>query len=149
MGSGTVTKEIRGLPTASDEETLVERYVEPPLEYGYFLDANPTIPAVHIQTPIALAREPVEKKAKQAVVVKLNHVLWAACKDYQSSTETRIDGVWRGVFTYFFCKALRRAGVVITRRRLDCLVSADISKKYNQIPQLEGTKESIDQKVFT
>jgi hypothetical protein len=54
------------------------------------------------------------------------------------------------VFTYNFCKALRGAGVTITRRRLDAQVTVNIrGMGYGQVPQLEGTTTSLGQKVFT
>jgi len=84
------------------------------------------------------------------IVPRLNHVLWAGCRDYQTSAESPTDGTVRGAFTYRFCKALRRAGKDITRRKLDSLVSADLRRDhFDQVPQLEGTSGVIDEKVFT
>jgi len=86
---------------------------------------------------------------RDAVVVPgLNHVLWAGCRDNQTSAETLIGGVYRGVFTYNFCKVLRGAGVSITRRRLDAQVTVNV-RGYGQVPQLEGAKASLAEKVFT
>ncbi len=80
----------------------------------------------------------------------MNHELWAGCRDYQTSAEASIGGVFRGAFTYYYCQALRRAGVGITRRRLDSLVSADLARNgYSQVPQVEGNKPSLDERVFT
>lgn len=144
--SGTATREMLALAAASDEQTVTYRYIEPPVDYGYFLDADPTIPLRGILKRTAAEGEAAER---ETVVVQLNHVLWAGCRDYQTSAEAPVGGVWRGVFTYCYCTVLRRAGVGITRHRLDCLVSADIKKMgYGQVPQLEGTRESIGQKVF-
>ena len=80
----------------------------------------------------------------------MNHVLWAGCRNNQTSAEASIGGSFRGAFTYYYCQALRRAGVSITRRRLDSLVSADLAKNgYSQVPQLEGNGTALGQKVFT
>ena len=75
-------------------------------------------------------------------------MLWAGCKDFQTSAEVDIEGKRRGVFTYHFCKILRRAGLGITRRKLDAQVTFHV-KPYGQDPQLEGDDKSLDEKVFT
>jgi hypothetical protein len=141
--SGSGTRELGAIAAAPDEEQVTYRYIDPPLDYGFFLDSDPAIPLFGIMKP--------EPGNRELVIVKgLNHVLWAGCRDYQTSAEAPIRGVWRGVFTYNFCKALRRAGVGVTRKKLDTLVCADVSRMgYSQVPQLEGTKKSLAEKVFT
>lgn len=140
--SGTGTRELSILAEAPEELSLTPRYVEPPVDVGFFLDANPSIPVRGIFKPSTGEKEAVE-------VPGLNHVLWAGCRSNQTSSEGSIQGVYRGVFTYTFCKALRRAGTSIARKRLDAIVSADIKKLgYAQIPQLEGTRSSLGEKVF-
>lgn len=143
--SGTGTKELAALATVPEEQSVAYRYVEPPIDWGYFLEADPTLPQRGLFKPDAAAG------AKEAVIVPgLNHVLWAGCRDNQTSAEAPIGGVMRGAFTYCFCQAVRRAGATVTRRRLDGLVSADLRRMgYSQVPQLEGTKASISEKVFT
>lgn len=143
--SGTGTRELAALTTVPEEQAVAYRYVEPPVDWGYFLEADPTLPRRGI------FKSNDATGLRQAVVVpKLNHVLWAGCRDNQTSAEAPVGGVWRGAFTYCFCQALRRAGTTITRRRLDALVSADLSKMgHSQVPQLEGAKTSLTQKVFT
>ncbi len=141
--SGSGTRELGAIAAAPEEQQVTYRYIEPPLDYGFFLDSNPTIPLKGILKPQAGEREVV-------LVPGLNHVLWAGCRDNQTSAEATIGGVVRGVFSYTFCKALRRAGVGITRSRLDALVGADIRRLgYSQVPQLEGTRASIIERVFT
>lgn len=148
--SGSGTREIAALTRDGDEQIIAYRYIEPPVDWGYFIDANPGLPVRPIMRP-----ETPEQNGgaltRQAVAVSgMNHVLWAGCRDYQTSAEASIGGSFRGAFTYYYCQALRKAGVGITRRRLDSLVSADLAKNgYAQVPQLEGTKASLDQKVFT
>ncbi len=120
------------------------RYVEPPLDWGFFLDANPTLP-----------RRGILKKGageKEAVIAPgLNHVLWAGCRDYETSAELPIGGTPRGAFTYAFCKCLRGAGATVTRSKLDALVSTYLNQQLHvgQHPQLEGTKASLAEKAFT
>ena len=61
-----------------------------------------------------------------------------------------IAGIWRGVFSYNYCKALRGAGLSITRRRLDAQISVNVrGMGYSQVGQLEGTSDSLGEKVFT
>jgi hypothetical protein len=80
----------------------------------------------------------------------LNHVLWAACRDAQTSAEALIGGTYRGVYTYALCKTLKGTGLSITRRKLDALVCMNVkSLGFSQGPQVEGTKVSLDEKVFT
>lgn len=141
--SGTGTREMVAQAAAPQEEKVTYRYIEPPLDYGYFLDADPTIPLRGILKPAAGEKEIV-------VVPGLNHVLWAGCRDYETSGEGIVGGAVRGFFTYCFCTVLRRAGAGITRGRVDGLVSADLKKMgVQQHPQLEGNKKSIGEKVFT
>lgn len=144
--SGTGTREMVTRDTEGEEQVLVFRYIESPLDWGSeFLSMYPELPLRGI-----LRAEPSEGEKETVLVPGLNHVLWAGCRNYQTSAETTLDGTVRGVFTYCFCKTLRRAGMTITRRRLDSLVSAYINKLgYKQVPQLEGARDSLDQKVFT
>lgn len=143
--SGTGTRELAALAATTAEDTVAYRYVEPPIDWGFFLDADPTLPVRGLLKPES------KPGARDAVVVAgLNHVLWAGCRDNQTSAEALIGGVYRGVFTYNFCKALRGAGVSITRRRLDAQVTVNVrGMGYSQVPQLEGTAASLGEKVFT
>lgn len=141
--SGTGTRDLAALSSAPSDQQVSYRYIEPPLDYGFFLDSDPRIPKRGILKP---------KSGEKGVVIVagLNHVLWAGCRDNQTSAETVIGGVSRGVFTYCYCRALRGAGVAITRNRLDALVCADIRRMgFVQVPQLEGTPASMAERVFT
>ncbi|MFA6063689.1 MAG: caspase family protein [Gallionella sp.] len=122
---------------------VTARYIEPPLDVGFFIDAEPSLPVRGL-----LRRREAGKDA--VAVVGLNHVLWAGCRDNQTSAETNIGGAIRGVFTYHFCKALRGAGLSVTRRRLDAQISVNIrAMGQAQVPQLEGTAASLGERVFT
>ena len=141
--SGSGTREMAALAVASPEEQVTCRFIEPPLDYGYFLDADPMIPLRGILKPACGEKEIV-------VVPGLNHVLWAGCRDNETAGEGNVGGVIRGYFTYCFCKVLRRACAGITRRRVDGLVAADLRRMgVRQRPQLEGTVASINERVFT
>ncbi len=141
--SGSATR--AALEAVPEEQVLVSRYIEPPIDWGFFVDAEPSLPVRGL-----LKSRAAEVKKTAVVEPGLNHVLWAGCRDNQTSAETLIGGVYRGVFTYHFCKALRGAGTGITRKRLDAQVSTNIrGAGYSQIPQLEGNKASLIEKVFT
>ncbi|MDD5759248.1 MAG: caspase family protein [Desulfobulbaceae bacterium] len=141
--SGSATRAT--LDPAPEEQVLVSRYIEPPIDWGFFVDAEPSLPVRGL-----LKSRASEVKKAAVEEAGLNHVLWAGCRDNQTSAETLIGGVYRGVFTYHFCKALRGAGVGITRKRLDAQVSTNIrGAGYSQIPQLEGSKASLVEMVFT
>jgi hypothetical protein len=136
--SGTVT---RGQSLDTEAHGTI-RFAEPLLDYGFFLDADPNIPVQGILKPRAGEKVPV--------LTSINHVLWAACRDNQTSSEDAIEGKRQGVFTYCFCKALRAYGSGVTRVKLDGLVGQCVKKMgYPQVPQLEGTKKSLTEKVFT
>lgn len=141
--SGTGTRELDAIGLAPEANSIAYRFIDPPPDYGLFLDEDPTIPLKGFLKSTKEERELV-------VVPGLNHVLWASCRDYQTCAETPIGGNWRGVFTYCYCKALRRAGTGITRRKLDSLVTGYVKKLgYSQVLQLEGTERLIDAGVFT
>lgn len=143
--SGTGTRALQALDFLPEEERITYRYLEPPLDYGFFLDANPDLPAKRFarwNSLGATTRDAVE-------VPNLNHVLWAGCRDNQTSAEKKINSVYRGVHTYCFCQCLRRLGLGITRRQLDkALTLAVKNQGVSQIPQTEGSKKSLGEKVF-
>jgi len=141
--SGTGTRELNALAAVPEEQSVTYRFVEPPLDYAYLVEANPTIPVKRLLKPASGEKEIV-------LVPGLNHVLWAGCRDNETSGEGSVGGMIRGFFTYCFCKVLRTAGPGITRRRVDGLVAVEISSiGASQHPQLEGTKVFIGEKVFT
>jgi hypothetical protein len=144
--SGTGTRELEILAEAPALESIAYRYVEPPLDDAFFLDvvdSNPEAKRRGLLKGTATEREAV-------IVPGLNHVLWGGCRDYQTSAELAIGGVIRGAFTYSFCKCLRGAGPTIPRAKLDAQVSSYIRRMgLSQVPQLEGTRGSIGEKVFT
>ncbi len=147
--SGSGTREAIALSGLGDEDYVAYRYVEPPIDWGFFLEANPGLPAKGLMR-WTRAAPAAELATRQAVVVpNLNHCLWAGCRDNQTSAEANIGGVFRGVFTYCFCRNLRSVGTTVTRRRLDSLISTNISAMhYAQVPQLEGTNASLGERVF-
>ena len=143
--SGTATRAGSDMAAMPSEARIAYRYLEPPVDWGFFLDADPSL------AQRGFLRGRPKEGARDAVLVPgLNHVLWSGCRDNQTSAEAMIAGVWRGVFSYNYCKALRGAGLSITRRRLDAQISVNVrGMGYSQVGQLEGTSDSLGEKVFT
>lgn len=138
-GSATRGSDTLTLPAA--DQNLTVRFVEPPVDHSLYFDANPMLPSKGILRSTS---------TRQAVAVPgMNHVLWAACRDNQTSAETLIGGTYRGIFSYCFFRALRRAGLGVPRRQLDALVSSAVARMgYTQVPQLEGNAAEIGQPIF-
>jgi metacaspase-1 len=66
------------------------------------------------------------------------HVLFAGCKDNQTSADAFIGGTYNGAFTYYFCKHLRDVQGAISRAELLKRLRASLKhENYSQIPQLE------------
>ena len=151
--SGTGTRELAALSNVNvpEENTITIRYVEPPIDFGFFLGDPTLLTRRFLKTSPELIHVPADAKARVPVVVPtLNHVLWSGCKDNQTSGEGSIDGVVRGFFTYCFCKSLRAKNGDVKRRDLDKMVATCLrSIGAGQIPQLEGTLATMTEKVFT
>lgn len=141
--SGTATRVLEDVPP---ELGIRYRFIEPPLDYAWLVRANPSIP---VRRFLKARPEARHAEGRDIVIAQMNHVLWAGCRDNQTSTEAEIEGTVRGAFTYCFCRALRRAGPKISRRRLDALVGLDLRQMgYAQVPQLEGTETALNEPVF-
>jgi metacaspase-1 len=79
----------------------------------------------------------------------LNHILWAGCKDSQTSADAEIDGRYNGAFTYYFCKHIRESRANITRSDLHSRVLNSLSfNRYNQTPQLECKNTLKSENIF-
>lgn len=152
--SGTGTRELAALSGMDVplENMVTIRYVEPPFDYAFFLE-DPTLSTRRLlkSSPELMQTSSGSSAAKAAVIVPtMNHVLWSGCKDNQTSGEATIGGVTRGFFTYCFCKSLRAKNGSIARRDLDKMVAACLKGiGASQIPQLEGTRANMTEKVFT
>ena len=141
--SGTGTREMLSFECAPDEIKVTVRYAEPPIDFGFFIESNPTA-----RKKGFLRSLPGEKELK--IVAGMNHVLWGGCKDNQTSGEGVIDGKVRGFLTYCFCKCLRSKSGNVSRVNLDRMIASCLKGLgASQVPQLECTKEASAEKVFT
>jgi len=80
----------------------------------------------------------------------LNHVLWAGCKNNQTSADALIGATYNGAFTYYFCRHIRNTEGKIDRDELLKRIRASLRfEGYSQIPQLEvPTAAKKEQPVF-
>ena len=96
--------------------------------------------------PVFGAPLPVRRLARTE---KMNHVLWAGCRDNQYSADATVGGKPGGAFTYFFCKHLRDTGGRITRADLLKRVRASLAHEgFSQVPQLECPEGAAKAEAF-
>jgi hypothetical protein len=95
-------------------------------------------------------RAPAPILKMTTVVPGLNHCLWAACKDSQTSIEVTVNGVKRSLFGYYAEKAIRLYSNYYSRATLiTSIQNAVKAVNPNQEPQLECTQAESAQKPFT
>jgi hypothetical protein len=136
--SGTGTREMELLSGVAAEDKVGTRYMPPPLDYTFHLDYNPDLP-----------RKRVLRSKPGAKDIGLNHTVWAACRDNQTSQEVNIRGQVRGVFTYNFCEVLRKTSGKMTRKELKSIVSAAIKRGgFEQVLQLETSAPELTGSPF-
>ena len=83
-------------------------------------------------------------------VIIMNHILWAACKDNQTSADAYIDGRYNGAFSYYFCKHIRENRGNIAREELHTRVTDSlVHHNFNQSPQLECNNNFKNGKIFS
>ncbi len=146
--SGTGTRELAVQRDLSEENKVGIRYLEPPIDFTFQIDYRPELKrkGIGILKPIL---KPKTGEREVVTIQGINHTLWAACRDYQTSQEMNIGGAVRGVFTYHFCEVLRRTKGALERIKLDAIVTAALSRHgYAQVPQLETSKPELKEKPF-
>ena len=81
----------------------------------------------------------------------LNHILWAGCRNTQTSADALIGNTYNGAFTYYFCRHIRDTQGKIDRDELLKRVRASLRYEgYSQVPQLEvPAAAKKGQPVFT
>jgi metacaspase-1 len=82
--------------------------------------------------PRGMRRRVLDKAAK-------NVILWAGCRDNQTSADAHIGGAYHGAFTYYWVSETIAANNNITRNDLLKKVNADLkANKFGQVAQLES-----------
>lgn len=137
--SGTGTREIfPGCHTGSGSQGIINnRFLCPPvdIECRYQGDEEKLKPTKSFRT---------DKK------IILNHILWAGCKDNQTSADARIDGKYNGAFSFYFCKHIRETGGKILREDLCYRVKNSLRhNQFDQVPQLECNVSLKSKNIFS
>lgn len=102
--------------------------------------------AEKMQEYLALLRRRF-KENKYGVVPTGRHVLLAGCEDRQTAADARIEGEFRGAFTWALSKAVKDANGDLTYDELITRAGANL-RDYDQRPQLECPSDMRDLKVF-
>jgi metacaspase-1 len=136
--SGTGTRDLR-LPAVSGQpsaDPVRYRYLRPPvdIECRYQGDEE-------ILKPVKAFRTDKE--------ITLNHILWAGCKDSQTSADALIDGQYNGAFSYYFCKHVRESSGNISRTDLYTRIKNSLRHNhFSQVPQLECKESFLSENIF-
>ena len=89
------------------------------------------------------------RKAKDIVSAQLPELLVTGCRDTQTSADAFIDGVYTGALTYALVDAMKQAKGKLTYREWHDRASAVLkTKRFDQVPQLEGQSARFDHQVF-
>jgi hypothetical protein len=117
----------RAVNEAAPEDQVLARFVEPPEDQ-----------AARVQKLVELGRAPRAAGPFDADP-KMNHVLLAACQDFQTAADAFIDGKYRGAFTCTLGRVCREAGRQLDRHELlERVVRALADQRFEQQPRLEG-----------
>ena len=86
-----------------------------------------------------------KRKRSDIAIVEIPEVLVTGCRDTQTSADASIGGTFNGALTYHLVAALKAAKGKTTYRKLHADVLARLAKsKFDQVPQLEGSKANLD-----
>lgn len=84
---------------------------------------------------------------KYGVVSADRHVLLAACEDVQTAADARIEGEFRGAFTWALSRAIQESNGDLTYEELITRASANL-QHFDQKPQLECPAPMRAMKLF-
>jgi len=131
--SGTGTREAAAMSAFSPEQAVRPRFLRPPVDI--------------------LCRELDEDDLPETRLLRTtnpdSHVLFAGCRDNQTSADACIKGTYNGVFTYYFCKHLRDGQGGLFRSDLLKRLRASLKYEgYSQVPQLECTKVEEKKRIL-
>jgi hypothetical protein len=89
------------------------------------------------------------RKARDIVKAELPEVLITGCRDTQTSADAFINGRFNGALTFALVEAMRKGRGRLTYRQLHDRAAAVLkTRKFEQVPQLEGRAERFDQPLF-
>jgi metacaspase-1 len=135
--SGTGTRETISCAGASlSPDYRMSRYVNPPVDIECRFQGEEDSMG-HRRT------------FRDDAVQSLNHILWAGCRDNQTSADAVIDGTPNGAFTYYFCKHIRDSSGTISRADLCSRIRNSLKHNhYDQVPQLECNDRFRKENIF-
>jgi hypothetical protein len=102
--------------------------------------------AAKMQEYLGLLKEQFRKEHYAAVPFE-KHYLLAACEDKQTAADARIEGDFRGAFTWALSKAIKEANGDLTYDELIARTGSNL-EDYDQRPQLECPTALRGQKVL-
>lgn len=89
------------------------------------------------------------RKAKDIVNAELPEILITGCRDTQTSADAFINGRYNGALTFAIVEAIRKSKGRLTYRELHDRTSAVLkTRKFDQVPQLEGRTKRFDRLLF-
>lgn len=122
--SGTGTRELAALSQLPQEQYLRPRFLVPPVDIA--VRADDDLNTIHI-----LRASPATKR-------KTVPVLFAGCRDNQTSADAWIGNSFNGAFTYYLCKHIRDTQGQLPRGELLKRMRASLQYAgFSQVPQLE------------
>ena len=86
------------------------------------------------------------RKARDIVKAELPEVLITGCRDTQTSADAFINMRYNGALTFALVEAIRKSKGRLTYRQLHDKAAATLkTRKFEQVPQLEGRSERFEQ----
>lgn len=93
---------------------------------------------------------PRARKTRDIVGAELPEILVTGCRDTQTSADAFINGTYNGALTYALVEAMRATKGKLTYRQLHERATAVLKKrKFDQVPQLEGSEARFDTALFS
>ena len=90
------------------------------------------------------------RKTRDIVKAELPEVLITGCRDTQTSADAFINGRYNGALTFALVEAIRKSKGRLTYRELHDRAAAVLkTRKFDQVPQLEGRTAAFDQPLFS
>jgi len=139
--SGTGTRRMSLVDLEGNPTNEAARFIEPNLEDEFYFN--------HSKELVVVKKESKTGTKQLITSSKMNHALFAACKDSQVAMEGNVGGVTRGYFTHNLCKILRATNGEIKRSVLDTQISNALAAMgAAQINQTEGKTRELNQIIF-
>lgn len=118
-----------------NEQSVLARFAPPPV------DIQNAIVAATVQNSFLKSVTSAIARGNRS----MNHVLWAGCRDDQTSADAFIGNGFHGAFSYYFCDTIRTLGAKSTSAKVLKALRAKLrSEHFPQVPQLEPNDVTSD-----